>query len=487
MSRALAPVLLALALLLAGCDRPEAPDPFATPPARALAPAEVDAVYAALESGSDALAPALEDLVARGDHRFVAVLIEALRASQMGLLDGRHYNAKVVALERLAGQRFGADWFAWVTWYQGTSLAPPPGFDAYKGRILAKADPELASFFGAELPRRERSEEILWSGAPVDRGDSAALPPHEDAASAPLEPGDAVVGVVVEGEARAYPLLWLDRHEVANDRLGGRAIAVAWCGFCASATAFAVEEPAGALRRFAASGLLQRSVRLMYERETLTLWNELTGLPVLGVGATAGARLAPLPAVLTTWGAWLERNPATTILALGGAERSVPLASPYARYHASPETVFPVAVTRQELGAKTQVFGIERGLHASAWPLDALLAARVVNGEVGGFDVVVVATRGRVQLESFQPERGLVPFSPGAEVRAYSRPGVRFQPGGGPDELLDGDGRPWRVGDGELVGPAGSRAPRLAGTVAYWFAWQAFHPDSALPDGPTGP
>ena len=482
MSRALAFLLLAFLAQLGGCDRhEEARDPFATPPARALAPEEALRVYAALESGGDALGPALEEVVARGDHRFVGVLIEALRASQIGLLDGRHYNAKVVALERLSGQRFGADWFAWVRWYQGTSLAPPPGFEDFKGRLLGRAAPDLATFFAEGAPRLVRSEEILWSGAPPERSDFASGPGHEAAESASLHPGELVVGVVLGGEARAYPLRWLDWHEVANDRLGGRAIAVAWCGFCASAMAFSAEDaPGGEARTFGASGLVQRGVRLMYDRETRTLWNELTGLPARGAGATPGARLAPLPSLLTTWGAWRERNPETTVLALGTAERSGDRVSPYARYHTSAETVFPVALARQELAAKVQVYGLEGGLHAKAWPLDALVAERVVNDEVGGYDVVLVATRGRIELEATHPERGRIRFSPGAEVRAYARPVAAFRPGDAPDVLLDPEGHSWRAGDAELLGPAGARAPRLPGTVAYWFAWQAFHPGGEI-------
>jgi hypothetical protein len=86
-----------------------------------------------------------------------------------------------------------------------------------------------------------------------------------------------VVGVVLGGEAQAYPLRWLDWHEVANDRLGGRAIAVVWCGFCASATAFSEEYAPGWARSYAASGLRQRGDRMLYDLETRTLWNVLTG------------------------------------------------------------------------------------------------------------------------------------------------------------------------------------------------------------------
>lgn len=46
-----------------------------------------------------------------------------------------------------------------------------------------------------------------------------------DEAGSFLRPNDRVLGVAIEGEARAYPLFILERHEMVNDRLAGRPIA----------------------------------------------------------------------------------------------------------------------------------------------------------------------------------------------------------------------------------------------------------------------
>lgn len=45
-----------------------------------------------------------------------------------------------------------------------------------------------------------------------------------------LRGDDLVLGVVVGGEARAYPvnLMWKPENEVLNDRLGGAAITATW-------------------------------------------------------------------------------------------------------------------------------------------------------------------------------------------------------------------------------------------------------------------
>jgi hypothetical protein len=49
-----------------------------------------------------------------------------------------------------------------------------------------------------------------------------------DEADAEYGPGELVLGVEVDGEARAYSVGLLSRHEIVNDRLGGHPIAVTW-------------------------------------------------------------------------------------------------------------------------------------------------------------------------------------------------------------------------------------------------------------------
>jgi hypothetical protein len=47
-------------------------------------------------------------------------------------------------------------------------------------------------------------------------------------AIAQMEPDERVMGVSINGESRAYPLNLLSRHEIVNDTVGGKPIAVTW-------------------------------------------------------------------------------------------------------------------------------------------------------------------------------------------------------------------------------------------------------------------
>ena len=48
------------------------------------------------------------------------------------------------------------------------------------------------------------------------------------AANAQMSAGEPVLGVVLDGEARAYSLWQLDAHEIVNDEIKGTAIAATW-------------------------------------------------------------------------------------------------------------------------------------------------------------------------------------------------------------------------------------------------------------------
>jgi len=40
--------------------------------------------------------------------------------------------------------------------------------------------------------------------------------------------GEAIIGLNIDGDARAYPIRILSRHEVVNDRVGGKDVAVVY-------------------------------------------------------------------------------------------------------------------------------------------------------------------------------------------------------------------------------------------------------------------
>jgi len=216
---------------------------------------------------------------------------------------------------------------------------------------------------------------------------------------------------------------------------------------------------------FGSSGFLFRSNKLMYDQQTKSLWHHMRGEPVVGPLADSGIRLTPRPVVTTSWREWVRQHPRTVVLDIDtGHVRDYTPGRPYGTYYASPETMFPVFPRSSRLATKDVVFVLRLDPDRKVYPLGAFDREPVVNDAVGPTPVVLV---GRSATRT---------------VRAYERGNLRFRSGADPDELIEeGTGARWRIEEEALVpAPGGQSLARLAGHLAFWFGWFAFHPDTPV-------
>ena len=168
-----------------------------------------------------------------------------------------------------------------------------------------------------------------------------------------LVDSDRVIGVEIAGAARAYPLRLLVWHEVVNDRLGGRPIAVTYNPLCDSAVVFDRQVGSETLT-FGVSGLLFNSNLLMYDRrpspQPESLWSQLLLRAVTGPAGAAGVRLEVLPCALETWGEWRAARPDTTVVVPEAGKASRYKREPYVSYFGSDSLRFPVQLPPGEEG-----------------------------------------------------------------------------------------------------------------------------------------
>ena len=110
-----------------------------------------------------------------------------------------------------------------------------------------------------------------------------------------LAPTEPVIGVIINGKARAYPLRILTWHEIVNDVLAGVPITVTYCLLCNSAIVFD-RRIDGVVLDFGATGKLRNSDMVMYDRQTESWWQQFLGEGI--VGAMTGKKLKTIPARL---------------------------------------------------------------------------------------------------------------------------------------------------------------------------------------------
>ena len=333
--------------------------------------------------------------------------------------------------------------------------ATTPGYLRFKQALFGSQFEDMAEMMNPDEEIVIDAREIMWGGVRVD-----GIPPLEfptqlfpDEAAEWINDTDIVVGVEIDGDARAYPIRIIAWHEMVNDTIGGVPVSLAYCTLCGSAILF--DGRVGPeVYRFGTSGLLYRSNKLMYDRNTRTLWNQFSGKPAWGPLVGEDIRLKVLPVVVTTWGDWLARHPDTTVLSIEtGFARDYGPGVAYNDYFNSPITWFNVPVADDRLAQKDNVYAVRVGEELTAYPIQLLAERTFALDEVGGVPIVVIATAN------------------GEGGRSYESGGIEFRsadPAG--NTLSDAEGGIWVIRENSLLGPDGEVLPRVAGHNAYWFA-----------------
>lgn len=141
-------------------------------------------------------------------------------------------------------------------------------------------------------------------------------PPKTAAASAAYPSPDArVVEVVVGDEAVAYPLGILAWHEIVNDEVGGRPVAITYCPLCDSVAVVdrrLTTADGTVTLEFGVSGLLYNSNVVMYDRATRGLWSQVYMRAVSG--PHAGRALDHLPVRVVSFETFRQRHPDGRVL-----------------------------------------------------------------------------------------------------------------------------------------------------------------------------
>jgi len=310
---------------------------------------------------------AVKSIGASGDARWGWYLYDLLR------LAGRDTIGEIVsAFEQLTGSALPPEPFTamgdrLLAW----DLPAPPGYREAKRDLFLLIEPKWEPFF-ADTTSAIDWRQVGWGGVFIDdrldatrgegcpRGCIPALdqPKVTPASKGGWYPDSAIVfGIVVNGQARAYPKNIMEVHEMVNDTLGGRRIGMPYCTLCLSAQAYFTDQAPGFKPLLRTSGLLSRSNKFMYDISTWSAVDTFTGRAVSGPLHKAGVTLPQATVVVSTWSAWRKAHPRTTIVAEdGGIGRSYPLNPLGGRDDNGP--IFPVGDVDPRLPVHEVVLGV---------------------------------------------------------------------------------------------------------------------------------
>jgi hypothetical protein len=375
------------------------------------------------------------------------------------------------ALTAITGLEF-EDGYGWSAWIAIERPLLPDGYVEWKGRLLSLVDERYAELLSDELLLAVRPDEFVWSRVAIDEQVPLVDPDnvhHREERF--LDQSDVVFGIFLNGEARAYPQRILAWHELVTDEVGGRPLVVTNCVPCGGTVVYAATASDGEHYEFGNTGLVYRSRRLFYDRETNSLWDQLTGKAIAGDALVAGASLTPVPVLRTTWGEWAARHPNTTVLSLDtGFARNYDAGVALAEELRTDAPVFPAPVPSDvTVAAKERMIGLEIDGVARAYPVAAIEEAGIVHDTLDGQDVALVS-RGPGLGVSVYREHGITIAFLRGELDAL--------------EAVDSEGKRWFLDEEVLVNVIDSRLRRaIPIRIAYWFAWADAYPETTLWEG----
>ena len=287
--------------------------------------------------------------------------------------------------------------------------------------------------------------------------------------------------VVEQGRAvRAYPIQILIWHEIVNDELGGRPIAVTYCPLCNSSVVFDRRVDSRVLT-FGTTGNLRKSDLVMWDRQTQSWWQQLSAEAV--VGELSGERLDVLASQTLSWADFRRSFPAGDVLSRDtGFERDYG-ANPYAGYDERDSQPFLFdGQTDDRLAAKEHVIAIfvdER--KPLVIPFSRLTREPAVNTESGGTPLVALYKKGVVSpLDNAAISRSKDIGTSAAFDRRLDGRTLEFRAAGG--GYVDRQtASKWDITGRAVAGPLkGRRLRPLRHDQQFWFALAAFLPDAKI-------
>ncbi|MEM7043141.1 MAG: DUF3179 domain-containing protein [Pseudomonadota bacterium] len=141
-------------------------------------------------------------------------------------------------------------------------------------------------------------DEIKDGGPPKDGIPPIDEPVFARVAEVDLPDIEPVIGVIIDGTPRAYPIRILIWHEIVNDHIGDTPFSVTYCPLCNTGIVFD-RRLDGEVLDFGTTGKLRNSDLVMWDRQTESWWQQFTGEAI--VGEMTGQTLTSIPSRLESF------------------------------------------------------------------------------------------------------------------------------------------------------------------------------------------
>jgi hypothetical protein len=269
------------------------------------------------------------------------------------------------------------------------------------------------------------------------------------AGSNKVDPNRLVLGVSINGEAKAYPIQFLGYHHHIQDTVGGKSIMVTYCTVCRTGRVF---EPIvnGKKEKFRLVGMDHFNA-MLEDASTKSWWRQVTGEAV--AGKLKGQQLPEVYSTQTSLADWLQLNPNSLIMQAD--ENFMRSYDSTFKFESGTSKSKLTGTDSLSWKDKSWVIGVKAGKESKAYDWNELKKEKLIQDRIGATPILIVLSKNDKSFFAFQRPNDNSIFSLSGDTLLY-------------------DNHKYRI-DGKGIDTSFSLKP-LPASQEFWHSWRTFNP-----------
>ena len=280
--------------------------------------------------------------------------------------------------------------------------------------------------------------------------------------SSVVDSTNLVIGVALNGQAKAYPIQYIGYHHMVQDTVGNTPVYVTYCTVCRSGRAYS-QFLDGKRIQFRLRGM--DHFNAMFEDVgTTSWWSQESGQAI--AGKLKGTTLNEIPSQQMTLNAWIRLHPNTLIL-----QPDPKFAQEYKQLRKYDYGTVKYGLTYTDSTSwkdHSWVVGIETGKKSKVYDWNTLKKVRLINDTIGDVPVLLLLEKDNMSFHAYLRKAGdqLLVFEWNNEMQS----------------LIDSNTHSSWNYDGQCLEGTlkGNQLVTLPAYQEFWHSWETFHPNSQV-------
>jgi hypothetical protein len=282
------------------------------------------------------------------------------------------------------------------------------------------------------------------------------------ATNSEMDKSKLIIGVVIDGQAKAYPIQLIGYHHQVMDTIGKTPVMITYCTVCRSARAFSPIVN-GRLESFRLVGMDHFNA-VFEDATTKSWWQQATGTAI--AGPLKGYILKEFPSTQLTWDAWLREYPESLVM-----KPDTLFMDNYFKLEDYDRGTMQSSLVRRNIVSwepKSWIVGVKNNFSSKAYDWNELLQKKIIQDSVDRLPILLTIENDSTSFHVYD--------------RRVNDSVLSFHIAGNNDLLVDEKTHSsWNM-DGICISGSlkGKKLLPVQSYNEFWHSWQNFHNNAKI-------